>query len=177
MLAALAAIAYAERHREGFVKLAVIGSRSFCDYTWLEQCLLRSFRVSDIEAVISGGARGADALAARFAFCHDLPLVTLRADWKTHGKKAGPIRNTEIVAQADVLAAFWDGSSAGTRDSIAKARAAGKRVVIFPIASDVGQLDVSKSDGAESSSCGTGRRRPERCRPLLFSDLLFPEKK
>ena len=36
------------------MKLAVIGSRSFCSYEWLEQCLLRSFRVADIEAVISG---------------------------------------------------------------------------------------------------------------------------
>ena len=158
------------------MKLAIIGSRSFCDYTWLEQCLLRSFRVPDIEAVISGGARGADALAARFAFCHDLPLVTLRADWKTHGRKAGPIRNTEIVAQADVLAAFWDGSSSGTRDSIAKARAAGKRVVIFPLSPGMDQTGGSDSGESGSSSRETGRRRPERCRPLLFSDLLFPEK-
>ena len=43
------------------VKLAVIGSRTFQDYEWLEQCLLKAFCVSDVEAVVSGGARGADA--------------------------------------------------------------------------------------------------------------------
>ena len=55
VLAAYAAIAYAEHIQEGALKLAVIGSRSFNNYAWLEQCLLRSFGVADIEAVISGG--------------------------------------------------------------------------------------------------------------------------
>ena len=152
------------------MKLAVIGSRSFSSYEWLEQCLLRSFRVADIEAVISGGARGADALAARFASCHDIPLVILRADWKSHGKKAGPRRNSEIVAQADAVAAFWDGSSAGTRDTIAKARAAGRRVFVFPLAP--GGDQASESGGREPS----GRKSPESRRQLLFSDLLFPDR-
>jgi len=159
------------------MKLAVIGSRSFNDYAWLERCLLRSFRVTDVEAVITGGARGADALAARFASEHGLPLITFRADWKMHGRKAGPIRNTEIVAQADALAAFWDGSSSGTRDSIAKARAAGKRVLVFPVAPSEVQ-DAESELGAEGfwgESVPAGRRRAESCRQLLFSDLLFPE--
>ena len=157
------------------MKLAVIGSRSFCNYAWLEQCLLRSFRLADIEAVISGGARGADSLAARFACQHGLRLITIRADWETHGRKAGPIRNSEIVAQADVLVAFWDGASAGTRDSIAKARAAGTRVLIFPLAPDEAQAEDVGSASSESSRA-MGRKRLERPRPLLFSDLLFPDK-
>ena len=155
------------------MRLAVVGSRSFCSYEWLEQCLLRSFRVSDIEAVITGGARGADALAARFASCHDIPLVILRADWKTHGKKAGPIRNSEIVAQADAIAAFWDGSSSGTRDTIAKARAAGRRVFVFPLIPGGTQESWSCEDEGSSPA---GRKSPERRRQLLFSDLLFPDR-
>lgn len=114
------------------MKLAVIGSRDFVDYARMEQCLLRNFRVEEIEVVISGGARGADTLAARFAGRHGLPLEIVPADWKTHGRKAGPVRNAEIVERADVLVAFWDGLSRGTRDSITRARMAGKRVMIFP---------------------------------------------
>ncbi|MBR3881071.1 MAG: DUF2493 domain-containing protein [Mailhella sp.] len=114
------------------MKLAVIGSRTFQNYEWLEQCLLQSFLISEIESVISGGARGADALAVRFARKFGLPLEIVNADWETHGRKAGPLRNTEIVRRADAVAAFWDGHSRGTRDSIAKARMAGKRIVIFP---------------------------------------------
>lgn len=114
------------------MKLAVVGSRDFLDYGWLEHCLLHAFDMDDIEAVISGGARGADALAARFAREHGLPLIVFHADWDRHGRRAGPIRNTEIVRSADVLAAFWDGLSPGTRDSVDKARAAGKEVHVFP---------------------------------------------
>ncbi|WP_276819469.1 DUF2493 domain-containing protein [Mailhella massiliensis] len=113
------------------MKLAVVGSRDFQDYAWLEHCLLRVFRVEELEAVISGGARGADGLAARFAAAHQLPLVVIPADWKRYGRKAGPIRNTEIVARADAVAAFWDGRSPGTRDTITKARNAGLRVEVF----------------------------------------------
>lgn len=113
------------------MKLAVVGSRDFQDYAWLEHCLLRVFRVEELEAVISGGARGADGLAARFAAAHQLPLVVIPADWKHYGRKAGPIRNTEIVARADAVAAFWDGRSPGTRDTITKARNAGLRVEVF----------------------------------------------
>ncbi len=148
------------------MKLAIVGSRTFCDYAWMEQCLLRSFVVADIELVISGGARGADALAARFAFCHGLPLKVIKADWDTHGKKAGPLRNTEIVRQADALAAFWDGRSAGTRDTIAKARAAGIRLVICPCEAE------KRQDGKAAGP--TAWNAVEEARPLLFSDILFP---
>ena len=113
------------------MKLAEVGSRDFQDYAWLEHCLLRVFRVEELEAVISGGARGADGLAARFAATHEIPLVVIAADWKRYGRKAGPIRNTEIVARADAVAAFWDGKSPGTRDTITKARNAGLRVEVF----------------------------------------------
>ena len=114
------------------MKLAVVGSRSFLDYEWLERCLLDTFRPKDMESIISGGAGGTDTLAARFAFLHDIPLVVVSADWKKYGRGAGPVRNTEIVRLADTLAAFWDGKSRGTRDSISKARRAGKTVLVFP---------------------------------------------
>ncbi len=124
------------------MKLAVIGSRDFADYALLERSLLRNFRVEEIETVISGGARGADALAARFAGRYGLPLEVIPADWKKHGRKAGPVRNAEIVERADVLVAFWDGLSRGTRDSITRARLAGKRVMVFPCSADTqGSVD------------------------------------
>lgn len=134
------------------MKLAVVGSRNFSDYAWMEQCLLRRFSVADIEAVISGGARGADALAARFAAAYHLPLIVVPADWKRHGRKAGPLRNTEIVSRSDTVAAFWDGFSRGTRDVIAKARLAGKRVEVFPCAEEAADASAgSMTGGAETS--------------------------
>lgn len=48
------------------------------------------------------------------------------ADWKTHGRAAGPIRNREMVELgADICLAFPMGASRGTRGCIALAQAAG----------------------------------------------------
>jgi hypothetical protein len=163
------------------MKLAVTGSRTFCDYAWLEQCLLRSFRVQDIEAVVSGGARGADALAARFARRHSIPLVEIKADWERHGRKAGPMRNSEIIREADVLAAFWDGSSAGTRDTLAKARRAGLNVVVYPCSpgplEGISQSEAELSGASSPRSASSGRvsRRTAFSRGESVMPLLFPE--
>ena len=160
------------------MRLAIVGSRTFCDYGWMEQCLLRSFSVADIELVISGGARGADSLAARFAYRYRLPFKVIQADWETYGRKAGPMRNTEIVRQADALAAFWDGRSAGTRDTIAKARAAGIRIVICPCEPPYDRPPAILADSAESVYFADSpvKKAVKEDRPLLFSDILFPVK-
>ena len=120
------------------MKLAVVGSRNFDDYAWMEQCIFSFVRAEDLEAVVSGGARGADALAERFAASHGVPLVVVPADWKKFGRSAGPVRNSEIVRPADGGVAFWDGCSPGTRDTLARARLAGRRVMIFPCSPENG---------------------------------------
>jgi hypothetical protein len=77
--------------------------------------------------VISGGARGVDTLAAEN---FGGPVSVLRADWRTHGKAAGMIRNGAIVAAADEVHAWPSSWSRGTWDTIRKARAAGKVCVV-----------------------------------------------
>jgi hypothetical protein len=54
-------------------------------------------------------------------------------------------RNRELVARADVLVAFWDGRSGGTRMTIGLAEAAGIRVEIVPL------LGASPSLGTPAS--------------------------
>ena len=72
--------------------------------------------------LISGGARGADRLAERFADEHNLKKIIHKPDWNKCGRAAGFMRNAKIIADSDVLVAFWDGKSRGTKDSIEKAR-------------------------------------------------------
>jgi hypothetical protein len=43
--------------------------------------------------IISGGARGADALAAEYARAAGIELIEHPAEWKRYGRVAGPIRN------------------------------------------------------------------------------------
>lgn len=75
-------------------------------------------------AVIQGGASGADARAREWARYHDIPCVTFEADWRTHGKAAGPIRNQRMIDEGkpDMVLAFPGGR--GTADMVRRAMAA-----------------------------------------------------
>lgn len=114
------------------MKLAIVGSRSFTDYTYFKECM-KQFENSEISYIISGGAVGADTLAEKYAAENNIPVKIFYPDYNLHGKKAPILRNTTIVENSDVVVAFWNGVSGGTRDSINKARKLKKAVVIFRV--------------------------------------------
>jgi hypothetical protein len=108
-------------------RIAIVGSRD-----WPDAERVRAY-VRALPAgtrVVSGGARWVDTLAAEAARDFGMSLEVFPADWNRHGRKAGPIRNSEIVAACDRMVAFWTGNSSGTYDAIRKARAAGKPVEV-----------------------------------------------
>lgn len=73
-----------------------------------------------------------DTVAAAAGRLAGLTVEELLPDW-SQGRGAGMDRNSEIVESCDRVVAFWTGISNGTRDTIEKARAAGKKVqVILP---------------------------------------------
>ena len=109
------------------MKLAIVGSRTFNDYPFLVQEVLK---INDIEKIISGGARGADSLAIYYAQQNNIQFRVFLANWGQFGKKAGFIRNVEIVDYSDVILAFWDGQSKGTQHTIKLAGACKKPVFI-----------------------------------------------
>lgn len=74
-----------------------------------------------IDTVISGGASGADAFGEAWAKSRFIPVRRYPADWNRHGKAAGPIRNREMAAVADILIVFPGGR--GTQDMIRAAEA------------------------------------------------------
>lgn len=79
-------------------------------------------------AIISGMARGADAMAAEFAVHWQLPLWAFHADWGSAGKAAGPIRNEAMlnVGRPDAVFAFTAdlAASRGTAHMVKLAREA-----------------------------------------------------
>lgn len=111
------------------LKVAVVGSRNYPNLREVEEFVNS---LPDGTVVISGGARGVDQTAERAARRRGLQVEIYKPDWKKYGRGAGPIRNTEIVGAADTVVAFWDGKSAGTKDTITKARKTRKRVIINP---------------------------------------------
>jgi hypothetical protein len=94
--------------------------------------------ISKVWAIFNGGASGIDAAVRRVWRQHirdlwpQVGLVTYEADWETHGKKAGPMRNREMAKHADTLIAIWDGKSRGTKNMIDVARKAGLKIHIEP---------------------------------------------
>lgn len=79
--------------------------------------------------VVSGGAKGVDTEAARAAKARGLNIQIHYPNWE-RGKGAGLARNRAIVHAADVVTAFWDGSSRGTRHTIGAASELGKPLIV-----------------------------------------------
>lgn len=80
--------------------------------------------------VVEGGASGIDAMARRIATNTTIKVKTFHADWKTHGKAAGPIRDKQMAEYADALIAIWDGQSRGTKNMIETMQKLGKPVYV-----------------------------------------------
>ena len=53
-----------------------------------------------VHGLLHGGARGADRAIGRAAFQLGWPVEVLPADWRRHGRAAGPIRNRELLELA-----------------------------------------------------------------------------
>jgi len=115
------------------MKIAVVGSRQ-CTAKDSVEYLIGSLAAKDPDTIIvSGGARGVDSWAAQATKRAGLRVEVYLADWDTHGKAAGFIRNATIVEESDKVVAFWDGVSRGTNDTIKKARSVGKLARVFMV--------------------------------------------
>ena len=84
--------------------------------------------------VVQGGANGADALAGQVALTLRLGCEVYPADWKKYGRRAGPIRNRQMLdTRPDLVLAFHDDleHSRGTKDCVSEATRRGIRVRII----------------------------------------------
>jgi len=107
----------------------VCGGRDFANYALLERVLDRRHGMLTFTRVVHGAARGADTMAGRWAAERGVPFVSYPANWETYGKRAGPLRNTEMLQleKPDLVIAFPGGK--GTADMVGKAHTAGVRVI------------------------------------------------
>lgn len=107
--------------RRTVTTVLVCGGRDYDDYEKVRATLnaLKPWRV------IHGGARGADNLADRWAQYCGIACEVYEADWETHGKAAGPMRNQKMLddGKPDLVVAFPGGR--GTADMVRRAKKAG----------------------------------------------------
>lgn len=109
-------------------RIAIVGSRDFADRAAVRQFVWEQERTT---VIVSGGARGVDSAAVDEAKRLGMPYEVHLPDWNKFKKWAGIQRNRTIVANADEVVAFWDGSSRGTKSTIDMAREAGKPVRVI----------------------------------------------
>ncbi len=118
------------------MRAIVAGSRSLTDYLFLKRHLDNLFsRVDKSRLVIlSGHAKGADQFAERWCDNNLVTYQLFHPQWDKHGTQAGILRNQEMidaVGPRGVVIVFWDGFSAGTADTIRRAKKAGLRLRVF----------------------------------------------
>ena len=111
------------------IKLIIAGGRH--GHIRIDQLLVLDYIVDSIRPVeiVNGGATGIDEDARNWAKQRKLPLSVFPADWETHGRSAGPIRNKEMAEYADALIAFPGGR--GTENMRGEARSAGLPILVI----------------------------------------------
>jgi hypothetical protein len=95
------------------MRVVIAGSRSIDSYYQVHLAIKESG--FEIDTIISGTAAGVDLQGEAYGKEHDIPVERYPADWKTHGKKAGFIRNAEMNNVSDATIVVWDGSSNGSK--------------------------------------------------------------
>ena len=114
------------------MRILVCGGRDFCDRTLLGRELDRLHRLSSLSLVIHGAAQGADALAGAWAQNRGIEEVRFPADWKKHGRAAGPLRNKQMLDEGkpDLVVAFPGGR--GTANMVMQAQQKNVAICIVP---------------------------------------------
>ena len=107
------------------MKVGVVGSRS------LRVADLGKYLPEGTTEILSGGAAGVDTSAREYALAHAIPLTEFLPDYRRYGRAAPLKRNISIIESADLVLAFWDGTSRGTRFVIERCKQRGTTVRVF----------------------------------------------
>ena len=107
------------------MKVAVIGSRG------LSVTDLGRYLPENTTEIVSGGARGVDTSAREYALSHGIKLTEFLPEYTRFGRSAPLKRNITIIESADIVLAFWDGKSRGTKFVIDNCRRLGVEVRIY----------------------------------------------
>jgi len=78
------------------MRVLVFGGGDFTDSKALYSYLDKFHKNNPIDVIIEGDARGADRMAGYWARKNGVDLLIFPADWKSHGKAAGFLRNRQM---------------------------------------------------------------------------------
>ena len=109
------------------MKVAVIGSRG------LSVSDLGRYLPENTTEIVSGGAKGVDTSAREYALSHGIKLMEFLPEYTKYGRSAPLKRNITIIEYSDIVIAFWDGKSRGTKFVIDNCRKLGVEVRVYII--------------------------------------------
>ena len=101
------------------MRIGIVGSRD------IKELDIGSY-IGECDEIVSGGASGADTIAAEYASEKGIKLTVFLPEYKRYGRGAPIVRNKKIVDYADRIIAFWNGRSKGTLSVISYAKRVGK---------------------------------------------------
>ncbi|GHU54448.1 hypothetical protein AGMMS49975_14880 [Clostridia bacterium] len=109
------------------MKVAVIGSRGLA----VED--LGVYLPKETTEIVSGGARGIDSCARAYALKNNINLTEFLPEYEKYGRFAPLKRNVTITEYSDLVLAFWDGESRGTKFVIDTCKKNGVPIRIFKV--------------------------------------------
>ncbi len=107
------------------MRVAVIGSRG------LTVDDLGKYLPEGTTEIVSGGAKGIDTCAREYAASHGIKLTEFLPEYAKYGRGAPLKRNITIIQNSDIVLAFWDGKSPGTKFVINKCGEMGVEVKVI----------------------------------------------
>jgi hypothetical protein len=116
------------------MKVLVCGSRDWTDFDAIANRLTAIPGEHEQVAVLHGAAWGADRIAGRAARMLGFQVRAFHADWATHGRRAGILRNLQMLDERpDLVLAFQRDGSRGTQHTIDEARRRGIPVEVHAV--------------------------------------------
>ena len=111
------------------MKVAIVGSRHFSD---LQHVVGYVNGLPERASIITGSASGVDAEATKAARAKGIPVQVIPASFdEVADPSKAAARNQRLIDACDVLVAFWDGKSKGTRSTVERALDSGKEVHVY----------------------------------------------
>ena len=111
------------------MRVGIVGSRHYPDLSRVAEYV---DALPATSSLVTGSAAGVDATAARAARERGLPVRVLGASFEeARDADVAAERNQRLIDACEVLVAFWDGQSQGTRRTIDRALDSGREVHVL----------------------------------------------
>lgn len=109
------------------MRIAIVGSRNLT----VSMETLKKILPQNADEIISGGAKGIDKCASQYAFENNISFMEFLPNYEVYGRNAPIIRNLLIIEEAQIVYAFWDGKSRGTKYVITNCKKMGIPCKVF----------------------------------------------